>query len=66
MKQKYKSRLQAFLVITFFLALLYVFGVAGSLELDRLTVRQALVSGGIGCAYMAVSVITYKYIGKEE
>ena len=66
MKQKYKSHLQAFLAVIFFLALLYVYGVAGSLECDKITVGQAMVGGLIGCAYMAISVITYKIIGKEE
>ncbi len=66
MKQKHKSRLQAFLVVTFTMALIYVYGVAGSLELDRITLEQALTSGTVGIAYMAVSAITYKYVGKEE
>ena len=66
MKQKHKSRLQAFLIITFTIALIYVYGVAGSLELDRITMGQALISGAVGLAYMAVSAITYLYLGKEE
>ena len=66
MKQKHKSRLQAFLIITFIMALIYVYGVAGSLELDQITMGQALTSGAIGLAYMVVSAITYKCLGKEE
>lgn len=66
MKQKRKSRLQAFLVVTFTMALIYVYGIAGSLELDRITMGQALTSGAVGLAYMAVSAITYNYVGKEE
>ena len=66
MEQKHKSRLQAFLAVTFATALIYVYGVAGSLELDRITMEQALTSGAIGLAYMVVSAITYNYVGKEE
>ncbi|WFR56423.1 hypothetical protein QA584_22845 [Anaerocolumna sp. AGMB13025] len=47
MKQKYKSRLQLFVAVTFLLALLYVYGIAGTLECDRITVRQALISGAV-------------------
>lgn len=66
MKQKYKSRLQLFLAVTFMLALLYVYGIAGSLECDRITVGQALVGGAIGIMFMLISGITYTYLGKEE
>ena len=66
MKQKHKSRLQAFLVVTFTAALLFVIGRMGALELDRITMGQALTSGAVGLAYMAVSAITYKYLGKED
>ncbi len=66
MKQKYKSRLQLFLALTFFLALIYVTGRAGALEQDSITVGQALASGAVGLAYMAVSAITYKFLEKEE
>ncbi|WMJ85463.1 hypothetical protein [Anaerocolumna sp. MB42-C2] len=60
MKQKYKSRLQALLTVIFFLALIYVYGVAGSSDLNKLTAGQAFARGMIGVAFMAVSVITYK------
>jgi hypothetical protein len=66
MKQKHKSRLQAFLILTFTAALIFVIGRMGALELDRITMEQALTSGAIGLAYMAVSAITYIFIGKEE
>ncbi len=66
MKQKYKSRLQAFLVIIFLLALIYVYGVAGSGDLNQLTAEQIFARGMIGVVFMAISVITYKFIGKEE
>lgn len=66
MKQKHKSRLQAFLILSFSAALLFVIGRMGALELDRVTMEQALTSGAVGLAYMAVSAITYNYVGKED
>ncbi len=66
MNQKHKSRLQAFLILSFTAALLFVIGRMGALELDRVTMEQALTSGAVGLAYMAVSAITYKYLGKED
>lgn len=66
MKQKHKSRLQAFLILIFTAALLFVIGRMGALELDRITLEQALTSGAVGLAYMVVSAITYKFLGKEE
>lgn len=66
MKQKYRSRLQLIVTVTFLLALLYVYGIAGSLECDRITCGQALVSGAIGIMFMLISGITYTYLGKEE
>lgn len=66
MKQKYKSRLQAFLILIFVAALLFVIGRMGALELDRITMEQALTSGAVGLAFVVVSAITYILIGKEE
>ncbi len=66
MKQKYKSRLQLFVVITGFLAFIFVYVVAGTLESDSITVEQACVSGAVGIGYMAIAVIAYKILGKEE
>jgi hypothetical protein len=66
MKQKYKSRLQLFLIITGGLALLYVYGVACTSDLGQLTAGQVIIRGGIGIAYVVISAITYKYVGKEE
>jgi hypothetical protein len=66
MKQKHKSRLQLFVAVTFMLALLYVYIIAGTLECDRITCGQALISGAIGIMFMLISGITYTYLGEEE
>lgn len=66
MKQKHKSRLQAFLILIFVAALFFVIGRMGALEMDRITMEQALISGAVGLAYMVVSAITYMFLRKEE
>ncbi len=66
MNQKHKSRLQVFLILSFSAALLFVIGRMGALELDRITMEQALTSGAVGLAFVVVSAITYYYVGKEE
>jgi hypothetical protein len=58
--------LQAFIAITFFLALLFVVGRMGALELDTITIGQAVVSCGIALAYMAIAAITYNQIGRGD
>lgn len=66
MNQKYKSRLQKLVAGSWFLALLYVYGIAGALQWDRITCGQALISVAIGIMFMLISGITYTYLGKEE
>lgn len=66
MKQRYKSRLQKLIVVSWFLALLYVYGIAGALQWDRITFGQAVLSGAVGLAYVVISGLTYTYLGKEE
>lgn len=66
MHQNHNSRLQAFLGITFFLALIYVIGRMGALELDRISVGQAVVSCSVAVGYLLIAAVTYKLIGKEE
>lgn len=66
MEQKHKSRLQALLILSFSAALLFVIGRMGALELDRITMGQALTSGGVGLAFVVVSAIAYIFVGKED
>ncbi len=66
MNQKHKKYLQLFIVITWFLAFLFVYGRMGALQLDSITVEQACVSGAVGIVYMAIAVITCKILGEEE
>jgi hypothetical protein len=58
--------IQDFIAVTWFLSFIYVIGRIGALQLDNITVGQALISGLAGCLYMTVAVITYKILGKEE
>lgn len=66
MNQKIKSRIQLFLIITGATALLYVYGVGCTSDLNLLTAGQVLASGGIGVTYFGIAVYAYKQIGKEE
>jgi hypothetical protein len=63
---KPKNRLQQVIVVTLLLALTFVIGRIGSLEVGNITTGQAAGSCLIGVGYMAVAVITYIIVGKEE
>lgn len=63
---KVKERIQLFITITFFLALLFVIGRMGSLEIDNITIGQAVVSCSIALVYMFIAAITYMKLGKEK
>lgn len=61
-----KKATLVFTSITFFLALFYVIGRAGSLELDHITIGQAVTSCSIALVYMIIAAITYQILGKVE
>lgn len=54
MKQKIISLLK---FILGFLAFLFIYGTAGSLELDKITVRQALIQIGLVFGAVVVGII---------
>lgn len=58
--------LVSILPLTIFLAFLYLYGLAGSLEVDKLTVKQFAVRVSITLLYMVIAAVTYKILGKEE
>jgi hypothetical protein len=60
------SYLHSFLSVTILLDLLYVYGVAGSLETDFITERQAVLRGFIACAYLAIAAFVYNRIVIDE
>lgn len=62
-----KRKIKAFLPLTIFLAFLYLYGLAGSLEVDKITVGQFAVRVSITLLYMVIAAVTYKILeGKEE
>ena len=62
-----KRKIKAFLPLTIFLAFMYLYGLAGSLEVDKLTVNQFVVRVSITLLYMVIAAVTYKIIeGKED
>lgn len=62
MKHKFKSLLP----LSIALGLLYLYGTAGSLEVDSITIGQALVRGSITSVYLVLATVTYIILGKEE
>lgn len=62
-----KRKIKAFLPLTIFLAFMYLYGLAGSLEMDKLTVKQFAVRVSITLLYMVIAAVTYiKFGGKED
>lgn len=61
-----KHKLRAILPLSIALALFYLYGTAGSLEVDSITLGQALVRGGITSMYLVIATVTYIKLGKEE
>ncbi len=65
MKKNIKSLLKFF---AGFLAFMYIYGTAGSLELDKITVRQALIRCGVafGALVVGAVVAAIKHHREEE
>lgn len=61
-----KQKLKALLPLSIALALLYLYGVAGSLEVDKISLGQAWLRGGITSMYLVLATVTYIILGKEE
>lgn len=61
-----KHKLISILPLTIFLAFLYLYGLAGSLEVDKLTVKQFVVRVSITLLYMVIAAVTYKILGEED
>ncbi len=66
MSQRTISHLQASMVLLMFLSFMYLYGTAGSLETNVITLGQAITRFLIGLVFMAISAITYIILGKEE
>lgn len=66
MNQRTKSRLQSYMPLLMFLSLIYLFGTVGSLEINSITLGQAIIRCIISLVFMAVSVITYIILGKDD
>ena len=62
-----KRKFSEFLVSALFLlSVFWMFGVAGSLELDLITIRQAEIRIAVGVAGLGISTIAINALGKEE
>jgi len=62
-----KHKLISILPLTIFLGFFYIFGMYGSLDVDKITVQQFAVRVSITLLYMVIATATYKIIeGKEE
>lgn len=61
-----KHKLKSLLPISIAVALFYLYGTAGSLEVDSITIGQALVRGSITSVYLVLATVTYIIVGKEE
>lgn len=61
-----KQKLKSVVPLTIFLAFLYLYGLTGSLEVDKLTIKQFAVRVSITLLYMVLAAVTYKILGKEE
>lgn len=63
MKNKFLS---LSLSILFLISAFWMLGVAGSLELDMITIRQAEIRIAVGVAGLGISTIAINILGKEE
>ncbi len=61
-----KHKLKPLLPLSIFAAIFYLWGICGSLEVDSITLGQALVRGGITSVYLVLATVTYIKLGKEE
>lgn len=58
--------IHSFLGTSIFIDMFYIYGIAGSLETDFITMRQAIIRGSIACVYMAFAVILYNRFSRKE
>ncbi|MDF2858668.1 MAG: hypothetical protein K0Q87_4519 [Neobacillus sp.] len=61
-----KHKLKILLPLSIFAAIFYLWGICGSLEVDSITVGQALVRGGITSVYLVLATVTYLIIERKE
>lgn len=66
MKKKTAERIQLFFQITGIIAFCMVIGKAGDLQLDKITVGQAIVQGLIMILYIIVAYACYHIVGGKE
>ncbi len=61
-----KHKLKSLLPLSIAVALFYLYGTAGSLEVDYITLGQALVRGVIASVYLVLATVTYMIIERKE
>lgn len=63
---KLRSYISTLLGVSIFLDLLFIYGVAGSLETDYITMRQAVIKGITACVYLGIAVMLYNRLARNE
>ena len=61
-----RQYIHLFLVTSIFLDLLYIYGIAGSLETDFISMRQAVIRGITACVYLGIAVMLYNRLARNE
>lgn len=61
-----KHKIKSLLPLSIFLDIFFIWGVCGSLEVDCITLGQAMVRGVIASVYLVLATVTYMIIERKE